>query len=302
MKQHLSTFEALELFADERKAEAYFVERRWPTSVRCPRCFSDRVSIRNSRKPAPFHCRSCRRYFSVRTGTIMQNSKLPLRTWGLAFYIMQTRPKGISSRQLCKDLGITQKTAWYLGHRIRAAWRVGHWKRAGPVEVDETYVGGLEKNKHKSKRLAGASGTAGKIPVIGMLERPTNQVHAEVIPTTTRSVLHGYVTRNTNRQAIVYTDEHSGYLYMPRIHFVIKHSARSYVRGSIHTQSIESFWAVIKRAYKGTYHWWSAKHLQRYVDEFVSRHNLRAMPAAVQLDFAVLRVIGKQLTYAQLIK
>ncbi len=300
MKKNLSMVEASRMFADERKTEAYFEKQRWPTGVRCPRCQGSNVYECKRRKSMPFRCRICQRYFSVRTRTIMEHSRLPLKTRAMANYLLLAHPKGISSVQLGKHLGIPQRTAWFLAHRIRESWRVGHWKRTGPVEVDETYIGGLEKNKHKSKRLPGASGTAGKIPVIGMLERPTNQVNAEVIPTTTRSVLHDYVTRNTDRTAIVYADEHSGYLFIPRPHFVIKHSHRSYVRGSVHTQSIESFWAVIKRAYKGTYHWWSAKHLQRYVDEFVHRHNIRELPMDIRMSWMVLRMHGKQLTWETL--
>ncbi len=297
----LTLIQAMRMFSDNEKAEAWFVKHRWRNGVHCAHCGSPEISERKNRKPMPYHCRRCRKYFSVRTNTVMAHSNISLSTWAIGFYLMTTRPKGVSSIQLSKDLGITQKTAWFMAHRIRAALESANAKRAGPVEVDETYVGGKFRNRPLHKRFYQGRGAVGKAPVIGMRDRKTNLITAQVITSTGRRTLRGFVLKNTRTNTIVYTDEHSSYKRMPRYHRTVKHSVREYVRGQVHTNGIESFWAMLKRGFMGTYHKMSVKHLQRYVDEFAWRHNMRSLPSALRLVAAFAASVGKRLSYDQLV-
>lgn len=301
-RKDTTLFEAMQLFSDEKRAEDWMIKQRWRNGVRCPRCSCAEVSVRKSRNPMPFHCRKCRRYFSVRTGTVLERSKVPLRKWAIAMFMMSNHPKGVSSLQLHRDLDITQSTAWFLAHRIRKMMSTQNRsvRRAGPVEIDETFVGGMLRNRPLHKRFYIGTGTAGKIPVAGIYDRATKQVTARVVETTTRAVLRKFVHDNTQLNAVVYTDEHSGYQGILRIHQTIKHSARKYVDGSVTTNRIESFWSLLKRAYKGTYHYWSKKHLQRYVDEFVARHNLRRADSLSQMSKMLRESEGERLTYEKL--
>ena len=302
-RKGIDLFEAVEQFKDDEKANEWFVARLWPNGIRCLKCDSDRVARRKSNRTTPlYHCNACKYDFTVKVGTIMEDSKIPLRKWGLAFYLMSTHLKGVSSMKLHRDLGITQKSAWFMEQRIREIWNdEATEKFSGPVEVDETYIGGKESNKHEWKKLNAGRGTVGKTPVAGVKDRATNQVRAEVVTATSKAILQDFVTRHTMDDAQVYTDEHAAYRGLNRPHEAVAHGAGEYVRNMAHTNGLESFWATLKRGIDGVNHHLSVKHLHRYVTEFEGRHNARPMDTADQMSAMVRGSVGKRLLYNNLI-
>ena len=300
-RKGITLMDAVKRFDTEEKAEAWFIAQRWPGGIACPFCDSVNIATVASRQPQPFRCRDCRKHFSVKTDTLLHSSKIPLSKWAIAFYLFNTNLNGVSSMKLHRDLGIGQKAAWYMGQRIREMWGGAEEKFAGPVEADETYIGGLEKNKHEYKKLKAGRGTVGKTPVVGVKDRATNQVHTEVVESTNKATLQGFVTKHTTEDAVVYTDEASAYKGLPRQHEAVAHGADEYVRGMAHTNGLESHWALFKRGIDGVYHHISVKHLARYSLEFEGRHNARPMDTERQMEGMVKGANGRRMTYAGLI-
>ena len=303
-RKGIDIFEAVKQFEDDEKANEWFVARRWPDGIQCLECDSYRVVRRKSNRVTPlYHCNTCKYDFTVKVGTIMEDSKIPLRKWAMAFYLMSTHLKGVSSMKLHRDLGITQKSAWFMEQRIREVWNDERAEKfAGPVEADETYIGGKESNKHEWKKLNAGRGTVGKAPVVGIKDRETNQVRTEVVESTTRAVLQDFVIRNTEDDATVYTDEAAAYKGLSRYHEAVAHGAGEYVRNMAHTNGLESFWAMLKRGIDGVYHHLSVKHLHRYAKEFEGRHNARPLDTADQMSAMVRGTVGKRLSYAGLVQ
>ena len=275
--------EAMIYFSDDEKALEYLVHKRWPNGVRCTHCGCDRVGYLATQRRWKCKEKTCRKQFSVKNGTIMEGSPMGLDKWLCGLWMIVNAKNGISSCEIARALGITQKSAWFLLHRIRLAMQTGTFEKlSGHVELDETFVGGKAKNMHhdKRKQKIKGRGASGKAIVMGALERTSrkgkSKVKAAVIPATDRETLKKEVKATVKKGSVLLTDGHAGYesLDAEYVRLVIDH-AEKYVRGKIYTNGIENFWTLLKRSLKGTYVSVEPFHLFRYVVEQEFRFNTR---------------------------
>jgi transposase-like protein len=295
--------QAIVYFADQDNCLNYLIARRWPNGVTCPRCGSDKVTFMASRRVWQCKTRHPKSQFSVKVGTIFEDSPIHLDKWLCAMWMLANCKNGNSSWELHRTLGVTQKTAWFMLQRIRLALQGEvSGKLSGQVEADETYIGGLARNMHRSEHSRKVTGTggAGKVAVMGLLERD-GKVRAKVIGDATQLTLHAEVRGNVEPGAELFTDAWKGYsgLHQEYIHQVINH-AEKYVDGQIHTNGIENFWSLLKRGLKGTYVSVEPFHLFRYLDEQTFRFNNRKTDDARRFHLAVSQIVGKRLTYEEL--
>jgi transposase-like protein len=312
LKRPVTLQQAIVYFSDPDRAFRYAIELRWPDGrISCPRCGSESHSFLKTRRI--WFCNGCKKQFTLKVGTIFEDSALGMDKWMTAVWMLVSCKNGVSSYELARSLGITQKSAWHMLHRIREAMRNGSFLKiggndGGPIEIDETEIGPKPQKMHRAKRLAmHANRYQKKVSVMGMLERESRQVRAKVVPNVKRETLQNEILEKIERGSRIYTDQWPGYDGLTAeqyIHETVNHM-QEYVRGEVHTQGIENFWSLLKRTLRGTYVAVEPFHLDRYVGEQVFRFNTRAtkdnlLNDADRFHLAMSQVAGTRLTYAEL--
>jgi transposase-like protein len=298
--------EAIRYFADPAKCEAYMIAKRWPHGVRCPRCNNDSLSYYATARL--WRCAPCKKRFSVKVGTIFEASPLPLQKWLPCVWLIVNAKNGVSSCEIGRALGVTQKTAWFMLHRVREALKSGSFeKMKGTVEADESYLGGDGVNMHKDvkKRKLNGRGTTGKAVVMGLLQRGeegTSKVRLKHIKTPNKGTVHGHVRLNVEPGSNLHTDSMLSYkgLDWDYVHRAVDHAVE-YVNGNVHTNSLENFWSLLKRTIKGTYVHVNAAQLEAYLDEQAWRFNERKADDGERFATVSGSLVGRRLTYKRLI-
>ncbi len=286
-RKAISMIELMKMFPDNDTAEQWSIKNRWKNGVECPCCSSKNIHTKPKKenKPTAYRCRDCRKDFSVKTKTLMHNSPINFQKWAFGIYLLTTGLKSVSSMKLHRDLGMTQKSAWFMAHRIR--------------ETHQNSLGGKERNKHGRDKIKKGRGAVGKTAIVGVKDRETNKIKAKVVIDTSKLTLQGFINANVENDAEKYTDESRSYKGLTN-HSTVNHSAEVFVEGMVHTNGIESFWSMLKRSHKGTFHKMSPKHLQRYVCEFTGRHNVRPFDTLEIMSKMVQGMEKRQLTYREL--
>ncbi|MDD4874506.1 MAG: IS1595 family transposase [Dehalococcoidales bacterium] len=304
MNEPKTLVEAIKYFSDPDVCLEFVAKLRWSDGVTCPTCGSKDVRYIKTRHI--WECKSIhpKRQFSIKVGTIFEDSAIGLDKWLAAIWMIANAKNGISSYEISRSLGVTQKTAWFMMHRIRLAMGVDDFKFNGIVEADETFIGGKSVNMHKSKRekIIKGRGSIGKVAVMGLLERHTRRVQTKIIPDTSRNTIPPTVRHFVENGSNLITDALAPYKDLDKeyVHEVIDH-AEAYARGHVHTNGIENFWSLLKRAIKGTYICVESCHLTRYLGEQTFRFNNRKDDDAGRFEDVVAGIIGKRLTYNELI-
>lgn len=295
-------FQLMTAIPDEQAAIDHLRVLRWKNGAFCPHCRSPKIYHFSDGRT--HKCGECRKRFSIKVGTVFEDTKIPLRQWMMAVWLITSHKKGIASTQLAKDIGVTQKTAWFMLHRLRHAAATKSFNRplTGEVEADETFIGGKEKNKHAWQRTGGKQGGAGKAAVLGILERG-GELRTRTTPNLSARAVQDVIKSNVAPGANLMTDEHGAFVGLASTynHHRVNHSAGEYVRHYVlHTNGIESVWALFKRQIIGTHHWLSRKHLNAYLGEMTWRFNLRTIGEGARANALLSQVEGR-LTYKALI-